>query len=370
MDTSIRDRILAASTKGDHSEIKALAKESQLLDADQAEELRNQLVISTAEKHTHPSIYHAIRLVSRGPVAYRVYDSPNPALKDTAWLLNRAAFIIDTGIYSLSKRDLVFYLLQAMRRKGMLAIRIAEYWYENLKGHTLSIGLAICCSADDVKMLEVLMDYHKVEIKSNPNLLKHALLHCCSTRDIETTLFILERCDSSMHDEAVQMWAYGGDLEAVKILLERRPKSIGASYGLGYACILGDMDMVELLIKEVDDTIDKSICRWVFDNACITGHIPIISMIAEHYWLLLEFKPDFSCLFECGIVDPKVYAFLHSKYGTPLKRPHIQIPSTLQPGDYTRTRVHHYECIISYYWRRIYYKLRDDKKAGICADVV
>ena len=64
------------------------------------------------------------------------------------------------------------------------------------------------------------MDYHKVDMKSNPGLLKHALLHCCSLRDIETTLFILERCDSCMHDEAVQMWAYSGDLEAVQILLE------------------------------------------------------------------------------------------------------------------------------------------------------
>lgn len=139
----------------------------------------------------------------------------------------------------------------------------------------IQIALAVCCSIPNLELLDAVFDRNLPQIVLYPQLLRHALLECCSHADIDTFTHILNKCEPPLkqrvYPAALEFWCEVGDLEAVTLILEsdmdRGLLARTLPKLLFRANYRADTELTELLTRFAGDLIKGPHGIWAFSGA-------------------------------------------------------------------------------------------------------
>lgn len=168
-------------------------------------------------------------------------------------------------------------------------------------------------SLQNLERLEALIDQNLAIIQQNPSCLNHALLECCSRRDLEA-FNILIKCGSCMHAKALEFWCEIGDLEAVIMLFEIGNAELLACVPSAFisVCEQGDVELAELIIRFAGDSIMRLDYTKAFQCACYGGHGDVIQMLAETHPFYSDFYTNDTYDLRPEHIDPEIISLLNS----------------------------------------------------------
>ena len=205
-------------------------------------------------------------------------------------------------------------------RWGLIAQLIVKRYVSQLDSEAVRIALASCCFPLNIELFDMVLDCNMEQIAKDPHLLRHALLECCSLRDIEMFGHILVRCRDLIYSFALEVWAQAGDLEAIRMLFRSGFNEgfiDGAQKGLVSACMQGDAEVTELIIRYAGRSINGSCYHRAFRIVCNNSHEDIIRVLSSHRDCI-----DFRTISDFGLtlrqIEPGMILLLNSIYDTAL----------------------------------------------------
>lgn len=179
---------------------------------------------------------------------------------------------------------------------GQTAGIVISTFLDLIQDQGIEIALALCCSLQDLKLMDAVLAHNLDQIRSNSGLARHAIIECASHRDIDTFEHILATLGSSICVYALEFWTRAGDLEAVQMVLDTSITDAlvleSLPMVLRIACQEGDTELVELLVRSIGDLISESDYRLAFRTACMFGHEDIIRVLARDCSYYLNFRCD------------------------------------------------------------------------------
>ena len=207
----------------------------------------------------------------------------------------------------------------------------ASQKYGSCKAHTIievcmplicnrgiEIAMVHCCISPNIQLLDTLIAFNLEQIRSEPQLVTHALLVCACQGEIDILRHLLMRLGLSISAAALEFWCMAGDIEAVAMILDiepiPEPLIDRLPIILKRLCSQGDVDMVELLIKTIGDSIKESDYVLAFYEACRHGHKSIVEIMINlcgH----IHFDSSLS-EFDMTAIDPDIIQLLNETFGT------------------------------------------------------
>ena len=207
--------------------------------------------------------------------------------------------------------------------------------YQKLDSEGIAIALAACCFPSNPELFDTVFDHHQGLINRHPKLLQHMLLECCSLGDIDMFEHILALRANLVSPLAIEIWARAGDLEAVSMLLDHKSDLMlrdSTQKALTSACIHGDADMVELLIRSAND-LDEPCYNRAFRAACYNNHENTVKVLIMHGDCNL--RPDTNYDLNLDLVEGSIIELLNSTFGTTIVPVRDSSPCSMtQPADF------------------------------------
>ena len=179
-------------------------------------------------------------------------------------------------------------------KKKAVRLIISSYM-DLIQGQGISVALA-ACMPHDLELFDEVFRRNQEQVQNDHGLLKHAVLECCSSRDIEALEHILAKYGFLIYHMVLKFWAIIGDLDAVKMIFEAIPDISTVAKHLPMillrACHKGDTEMVELIIKFAGDLISEVSYRQAFFYACYGDSDDIIRLFATTYSHYYDYRYD------------------------------------------------------------------------------
>ena len=258
---------------------------------------------------------------------------------------------------------------------GHLSHTIVETCIDLICNRGIEIAMALCIINPNLELLGILIDRNLEQIRSKPELMRHALIECAYRRDIDIFEHILMKVGPSA--DALEFWCRTGDLEAARLIL-----NMGTSESLidrlpvilQTACEQGDAEMVELLIRSVGDVIKgsdpfecvttlsvSSVLRspsslispdyvTAFYKACQYGTEDVVKTLITHGRYHLSFSSDADYDMDMETIEPDIIHLLNESFGTSV--------DTTSGSETKRRRLdvrgHRYEVLYSGWFTRKY----------------